>query len=71
MRCRFVSDGRCKYKATEKYMGIGVCADHKRFLEERIKKTFGNQESAQSASKGSDVSQPTQENKSTCQSISQ
>lgn len=47
MRCKFISDSRCKNKATDKYMDIGVCAEHKRYLEMRVEKGLGNHKAAQ------------------------
>lgn len=47
MRCKYVSETRCKNKATDKYHGIAVCADHKRVLGERVKKVLGSGNAAQ------------------------
>lgn len=47
MRCKFISDARCKNKATDKYQGIAVCAEHKHYLEERVNIVLGGKKAAQ------------------------
>ena len=47
MRCKFISDARCKNKATDKYQGIAVCAEHKHYLEERVNIVLGGKKAVQ------------------------
>ncbi len=47
MRCKYIGESRCKNKATEKYQGVAVCAEHKLYLEERVNTVLGGKKAAQ------------------------